>query len=470
MMKQNQNMMKQNYCDELENEGRKASQKKDSMIASNENQNDIELPFLTGLLGVAILILSTLMSLIVTMWPQHNSILNPKYWYEGLGIWTFGQNLIFSVSVVFERNKIIGTDQMLSWKAIVQAFFSLGTSFMIIYTTVYLTWTHGLEYCPPMPHIGVLCYVAHGLIFWPVSIWFLFPSNMRDGCTSSRKKILWYICLMMLRSLMAASYTKVTLLLLIESEHIGPRELLGLYLGILLPLIKKFNTWWYRKIALRILGSENELVDFGSIIVVGYLHSFSLALLLGSSEINGLTYTKYLLIVGDCIFNTWTLFSILRLHKKVSDEQKKMKIIALKCLALKEFLRILVPAVYFFSFIIAYYGPNADVIGNVKNDYWQFEKASDLLKKFQNILIVFVIDACRGVLFGVILWIFCGLNMFTAYCYVVRHYGVFILFFGSAVINGVKCIPYCFIPIDPLCLIYSSLQEIFSLSKEIILQ
>ena len=115
-----------------------------------------------------------------------------------------------------------------------------------------------------------------------------------------------------------------------------------------------------------------------------------------------------------------------------SDKRK-----ALKCLALKEFLEIFVPSIYCISFVIAYYGPNADIIGNVKNDYWQFEKVENLVKKFENVLILLIIEACRGLLFGIILRCSCRLNMFTAYCYVIRHYGVFILFFGSAVINGV---------------------------------
>ena len=63
----------------------------------------------------------------------------------------------------------------------------------------------------------------------------------------------------------------------------------------------------------------------------------------------------------------------------------------------------------------------------------------DLFKKFQNIIVVFVIDVTRGLVFGLTLWNICKLNMFAAYCYIVRYYGVFILFFGSAVINGVRC-------------------------------
>ena len=140
---------------------------------------------------------------------------------------------------------------------------------------------------------------------------------------------------------------------------------------------------------------------------------------------------------SDSIFNTFTLINILKLHRHNLDAENKEKDGVLKCLALKEFLELIVPTAYVCSFVIAYYGPNAHLIGNVKNDYWQFEKVNNLENKFENVLTLIVIESFRGLVFGLILWYFCRLNMYLAYCYIVKHYGVFILFFGSAVINGV---------------------------------
>ena len=440
---ENQNTEKVSYLIKSDHKTNKSLQKKHSKTISIQEQENVTLSSSTGWVGILILFLSTALSLIVTLWPQNNSILDSRYWYEGLGVWTLGHSLMFSVSVAFERNRIVGVICMLSWKTIIQCFLSLGTGYVIIFVTIYWIWTPALGYCPPMPHIGVLSYVLHGLLLWPISFWFLFPSDMRNMGSASRTRILRFIILMMLRSLMAASYTQVTLLFLIKQEYIGPRELLSVYLGIFLPLLKIFNTWWLKRLYMNVFGNESDFVNYCSIIVVGYLHSFSLSLLLGSSEISGSTYTKYFLMFSDCILNTKTFLNVLKLHKRNSFQEMELKDKTLKCLALKEFLKILVPVVYSLSFIIAYYGPNAHLIGNVKNEYWQFEKVTDLCKKFQCIFIAFVIDVCRGIVFGLILWHFCKLNMFSAYCYIVRYYGVFILFFGSAVINGVKRIPYC---------------------------
>ena len=427
----------QNYPGNVKIDGCTYFLKKESILFQDQIEHETKLSYSTGLIGILILISSIALSLIVTLWPQHNSLLQPEYWYEALGVWIFGHTMTVSISDVFERNKIMEANPVLSWKPLIQHFFSIATPFLIIYVTTYIIWVYGFGYCHPMPFVGLFCYLTQYFIFWPISFWLLFPSNMRNRGSSSRHKIFWFICLMLLRCLLATSYTKVTILFLVEQEYLQPSGLLAGILGVFLPLAKKFNFWWHRKISLKVFGSENEFVEFGSIIVVGYLHSFSLALLLGSPEITGSNYTKYLIMFLDSIFNTWTLINILKLHAKQSDVENSDKRKALKCLALKEFLEIFVPSIYCISFVIAYYGPNADIIGNVKNDYWQFEKVENLVKKFENVLILLIIEACRGLLFGIILRCSCRLNMFTAYCYVIRHYGVFILFFGSAVINGV---------------------------------
>ena len=109
----------------------------------------------------------------------------------------------------------------------------------------------------------------------------------------------------------------------------------------------------------------------------------------------------------------------------------------MRCLALDEFLTILIPGIYCLSFSAAYYGPNADIIGNVKNDYWRFTKVDDLGRKLNLIFIFFVIDAIRGTLFGLVLWILYRLNLYAAYCYTIHRYGMYILFRSSFSINWV---------------------------------
>ena len=82
-------------------------------------------------------------------------------------------------------------------------------------------------------------------------------------------------------------------------------------------------------------------------------------------------------------------------------------------------------------------GPSAELIGNVKGNFWMFKKVDNLEGKFKNIIIFLVVDFLRGLLFGIILWYFRTLSMYNAYCQLLKSCGLLIAVFGSSVINGV---------------------------------
>ena len=62
--------------------------------------------------------------------------------------------------------------------------------------------------------------------------------------------------------------------------------------------------------------------------------------------------------------------------KKGGDSGRMACAEALKILVLCETLEFIMPLGYMACFVVAYYGPNADVLGNVKNDYWQYVATS----------------------------------------------------------------------------------------------
>ena len=145
-------------------------------------------------------------------------------------------------------------------------------------------------------------------------------------------------------------------------------------------------------------------------------------------------------MVAEFITNTYECFKIVRLHRQNSLLSKEQTSEALNCLALREYLEVLIPVTYCSAFTIAFYGPNANILGNIRNEYWQFVKVDNLVKKLSNIGIFFTIDVCRGMLFGAILWMLCKLNIAKAFGQVVRRYGFVILFYGSFCLNAVSII------------------------------
>ena len=64
----------------------------------------------------------------------------------------------------------------------------------------------------------------------------------------------------------------------------------------------------------------------------------------------------------------------------------------LQALVLAEALEIIIPIAYLVCLLIAFYGPNAEILGNVKNNYWQFQSIDDITIPIKNILFLVGID------------------------------------------------------------------------------
>ena len=81
-------------------------------------------------------------------------------------------------------------------------------------------------------------------------------------------------------------------------------------------------------------------------------------------------------------------------------------------LILTERIETLVPLIYIICFGITYYGPNAEILGRVKLDLWQYKPILDLENYMKNVFILFVVDFMSLVLNGIILQTTCNVNIF----------------------------------------------------------
>ena len=182
--------------------------------------------------------------------------------------------------------------------------------------------------------------------------------------------------------------------------------------GLLIPVIKKLNLWLNSRLAFKAAGDDVVSARIVLICFVGSLHGLAIALLLS----NVTTVTAYVVIFLDSIPNVWSVFKLLKVKKRdlgISNPKLNEDFL---CFTVKELFELLVPLVYTTSFVIAYYGPNAEIFGNIKNDYWQFKKVEDLNEKLIVLGIFLLIDTIRCTIFAVILWSTCRMNMFDAYC------------------------------------------------------
>ena len=196
----------------------------------------------------------------------------------------------------------------MSWKLYFKHFIWIALGKALSFTTFHFIWTYALELRHPMPFHGHLTVLLTYTVFTPLSLWFLFPRNLRRKNSTTRTQIWQFIQLLILRIIAGIGYTKLPSFPLMKYDN------LQWTLGILLPLLKKFNVWWHAKMALKISKGDKEVADIDTIISIGTLHSFGLALLLGSLKLSSLT--AFTIMASDFLLNAWSCKNIVNLHKR----------------------------------------------------------------------------------------------------------------------------------------------------------
>lgn len=380
---------------------------------------------LNGLLGIAIIVGISALTLAFTCWPQHNVILYPEYWYESI----IPTNLILSFcnvsTIITYARMILKAQDILTLRVFWVYYFLAVMANVVIFVSIYCFWVKYLDLPHPMPLTGSVVALLMALLVIPVTNWFIFPREMKTKQNPFRKKILSWSILGRLRLLMTLAYGFVLSLPLVKNED------LQLGLGLLFPTLEAFNLWWNNKFSAWAFDCDGETAAIESLIAVQTTHSFSLTIALGSSHIN--KWTTYILIFADTCVNGWSVKNIISNHRIGTENANTNKNNSLKLLALKEFLEILVPTVYCLSYTGSYMGPNYEIIGGMGSNLWHHERISSLYEKLEEISIFVIAESLRGVGFAVLLWKYFDLNMYSAYCDVIKNYGLYILVVGATI-------------------------------------
>ena len=126
--------------------------------------------------------------------------------------------------------------------------------------------------------------------------------------------------------------------------------------------------------------------------------------------------TGYCFLGISILLNIKACADIIQLHKASSrdanhiDASKNRKQELLTTLMLNETHYFFISVAYMLSISIAYYGPNAGIIGNVQNDYWQYHAIDSFSNYLTGMSYSILIDISCGVVTLVALKYFCGIN------------------------------------------------------------
>ena len=80
---------------------------------------------------------------------------------------------------------------------------------------------------------------------------------------------------------------------------------------------------------------------------------------------------------------------------------------------------------YLILIIMAYFGPNAEVLGNIKLRIWQFQNPiTDIKEYVLNVSLWLFVDLFSAVITGILLWYFCKINLMKVVNRLQRNYWI----------------------------------------------
>ena len=360
-------------------------------------------------LSVAFCLLATIL---LTSWPQHQSIGQSKYWWESVLLDVSGQAFFASKILVFTSYFSLGIGLMETYKTCFVAWFFGALAMFISAYHILVFWVYVGGYEWPMPFQG---YIVMCVGWWVIIASFWFHSKMRwksDG--SVTRKILWAIIFINVSYLGVMTYQGVQVLfVLVDETYHWP-------LVLLILLLREFQVRLFSYIGKKINKSEDLAVEIDAVVLAAIRHILFLSVNLGSMTTANVSYA---ILAADFTINLGDCLAIIWYHKKGDEASKKKKMHALITLIANETTEFILPISYVSVLLLSYYGPNAEIMGNIKNSSWQYAAIENIDDTIFWLGVMFLVDSASTVISFLLLWVFCKVNIIKMYSHILQHMG-----------------------------------------------
>ena len=199
--------------------------------------------------GPIIVALATASPTIITLLPQHNSILEPEYWYEILIPLFIHYACILAPLNIIRVSMLMNLDILFTWKRCLKLSMQFFLAFGIPYVLLHIVWVRILGLRHPVPFTGHICMLS-AIVPMAVSMWLLFPKDLRKNNNPFRKQILFYLMFGPSGIIIIMEYSIVTALF--DAIPIEFQWCMACFL----PVVKEFNIWILTKLIYKIAGGK----------------------------------------------------------------------------------------------------------------------------------------------------------------------------------------------------------------------
>ena len=152
-------------------------------------------------------------------------------------------------------------------------------------------------------------------------------------------------------------------------------------------------------------------------ISVNIVHAFFVAVVISTLATR---FTAFCILGVDVVINLYETYKNVKSMRNVSPENnhenEKRRIERTEeslNLIVIEIIEILVPFTYVITFLMAFYGPNGGIIGNIRNSDFHYKEVSDVSSFMEDLIGMFFIDLVGCLVTGVIMWKYASVEMLS---------------------------------------------------------
>ena len=387
---------------------RTSRQELDHTIQDGVNSKNVS--YWYGLNFLVILGISAGSTFTITLIPQSNQIEFQNHWYE-LALITPVLPFLLTSIMILDSYYYFKIHSMVSIQSFLQIFVPGSLAGILSYSVMVMIWTSGLGYKLPIPFVGSLWFPISGL--FTVSLWFEFPKRLRKN-RIYRKRILFYITALAWIFLTIAQYD---CLIMLPSDF-------QWFLSIILPALWTINIWIIDNIIYKVVPYDCQEAKICNLAFIRSIHTTYVAIILA----NVTECVLYSILGIEFFVQIYSCYEIVRLHRKSNVEgqnnetKKKINIQNVLELVLSETIDVVASSAYAITLAAAYYGPNATILGNIRNSYWTFKGIQDIEKTLTAVFQIAAIDLGIGAICGLVLWNCCKINLLQEFCKLMKTY------------------------------------------------
>ena len=359
-------------------------------------------PLLTSLAAVVVAIFTIG---VYAMVPVHNVYESPEKWFEYPLQSLFSFWPIYAAHILFDSIYFLNTDIIRSFRTFGTLYIALAIVCWAMFSLSYTIWNHafGLRY--PVPLIGYINFFTM-TVTCLFTIWFQFPMEWRKN-HAFRKRLKWNLLTILALNLCVAEYIGCTAALVLTPENFQ------WIIAVILPFVRQINLWITTSMAKNCYGGDPLAGEIYMNQCLSNIHASFLSYSVGTVATLS---TSVVIIAAEFFINLIVALRLLWVRHKEDSLDNNLEIIKLlQELVISELTEVLTPLTYLGCIIMAYYGPNSEIIGNVRNSWFHFIAIEDLEYTLKMVATFFFVDLGSLAVSAGLIWKFGSINFFQAF-------------------------------------------------------